>query len=162
MENLAEQAIETEDEDEAEAFIGALVPMATRNLPKALLGGCSAKWGKSGCPKVLRKVMNGVNRLEPNLIKNVAKIGNKLIKSPKHRGKVRTLPAIVKNTVQTIIKAVAAGNPVTPVQAGKVLKAHARQMWRRAGVTRKVTAHCHRAAHRCRCAHARPVRVSLY
>ncbi len=155
MENLAEQALETENEDEAEAFIGALVPMATKLLPKLV------PMAKKFIPKLLPKVAKGVNRVVPNLIKNVAKIGNKLRKSPRHRGKVRTLPAIVKRTVKTVGKAVAAGKPVTPVQAGKILKAHARHVWKRPALTKKVAVHCHRVAHRCRCAYARPVRVSV-
>lgn len=161
MENLAEQALETENEDEAEAFFGALVPTATKRLPRALLGGCSARWGKAGCPKVLRRVMQDVNKVEPNLIKNVAKIGNKLFKSPKHRGKVRTLPAIVNAAVKTIGKTVATGKPVTPAHAGKILYGKAAQVWRRPALTKKLAARCHRVAHGCQCAHARQVRVSV-
>jgi len=157
MENLAEQALETENEDEAEAFIGALIPMATKLLPKLL------PMGKKAISKLLPRVMKGVNKVVPNLIKNVAKMGNKLRKSPKHRGKVRTLPAIVQKTIQTVGKAAAAGRPVTPAQAGKVLRAHAQQVWKNPRLTKKYATHCHRVAHRCRCAHGRPgVRVSVY
>ena len=149
MENLAESALEAENEDEAEAFIGALIPMAASLLPKLL------PMGKKLLPKLLPKAMKGVRRVVPGLIKKVANIGNKLRKSPKHRGKVRTLPAIVKKTIKTVGKAAAMGKPVTPVQAGKILNAHAKQIWKRPAVTKKYAVHCHRVARRCRCGQMR-------
>jgi hypothetical protein len=100
MEHLAHAATEAESEEEAEAFIGALVPLAARLLPR---------------------VAPAIMRLTPGLVRGVAGITRTLRQNPTTRPLVRAVPTIVRRTVSSIDRQSRAGRPVTPQQAVRLL-----------------------------------------
>ncbi len=83
MDYLAEMAVVTEDEDEAEAFLGALVPLAARLLPR--LGG-------------------GVTKVIPHLVSGVSRVAKTLRSNPNARRMIRSLPGIVRNTTRDVAR----------------------------------------------------------
>ncbi len=100
MEHLAHAATETESEEEAEAFIGALIPMAARLLPRAA---------------------SAVMRVAPQLVRGAANVTRVLRSNPATRQLVRTVPTIVRRTASSIAQQTAQGRPVTPARAAQTL-----------------------------------------
>jgi hypothetical protein len=100
MEHLAHAATETESEEEAEAFIGALVPLAARLIPR---------------------VAPAVMRAAPQLIRGVANVTRVLRSSPATRQLVRTVPNIVRRTAASMAQQASQGRPVTPARAVQTL-----------------------------------------
>ncbi|GIK43706.1 MAG: hypothetical protein BroJett011_75390 [Chloroflexota bacterium] len=100
MEHLGHAATEAESEAEAEAFIGALIPMAARLVPR---------------------VAPAIMRAAPRLIRGVANVTRTLRRSPTTRPLVRTLPTIVRRTAANLAQQVAQGRPVTPRTAVQTL-----------------------------------------
>jgi hypothetical protein len=96
MEHLAHRAAETESEAEAEALVGALIPLAARLIPRA-------------APVLLRAA--------PQLARGVARATRVLRANPTTRPLVRTVPQIVRRTASTIARQTAGGRPVTPRRA---------------------------------------------
>lgn len=122
MEHLAHAATEAESEEEAEAFIGALIPLAARLLPR---------------------VAPAIMRATPGLVRGVAGITRTLRQNPATRPLVRAVPSIVRGTVASIDRQSRAGRPVTPQQAVRLL---ARQTARTLGSPQQ----CARAVRRSR------------
>jgi hypothetical protein len=100
MEHLAHAATETESEEEAEAFIGALVPLAARVIPR---------------------IAPAVMRAAPQLIRGVANVTRVLRSSPATRQLVRTVPNIVRRTAASLAQQSSQGRPVTPARAVQTL-----------------------------------------
>jgi hypothetical protein len=100
MEHLGHAAAEAESEEEAEAFIGALVPLAARLLPRAA---------------------STVMRVAPSLIRGVAGATRALRSNPATRPMVRALPAVVRQTAANLARQAAQGRPVTPQTAVRTL-----------------------------------------
>ncbi|MGH2733641.1 MAG: hypothetical protein ACRDJG_12030 [Actinomycetota bacterium] len=100
MEHLGHAAAQTESEEEAEAFLGALVPLAARLIPR---------------------VAPAIMRAAPGLIRGVAGVARTLRANPTTRPLVRTLPTIVHRTAGSIARQAAAGRPVTPQGAVRTL-----------------------------------------
>lgn len=100
MEHMAHAAAETESEEEAEAFIGALIPMAARLLPQAA---------------------SAVMRVAPQLVRGAANVTRVLRSSPATRQLVRTVPTIVRRTAASIAQQNSQGRPVTPARAVQTL-----------------------------------------
>ncbi len=100
MEHLAHAAATTESEAEAEAFIGALVPLAARLLPRA-------------APALLRAA--------PNLVRGLAGATRVLRRNPATRPLVRTLPTVLRRTAANVARQTAQGRPVTPQRAVQTL-----------------------------------------
>jgi hypothetical protein len=100
MEHLGHAASETESEAEAEALIGALVPLAARLIPR---------------------VAPAVMRAAPQLIRGVARITRTLRRNPATRPLVRAVPTIVRRTTTSLARRVARGQPVTPRVAVRTL-----------------------------------------
>jgi hypothetical protein len=92
MDELAAFAAEADDEAEAEAFLGALVPLAARMLPQ---GG--------------RAVM----RVAPHLIRGLAGTARAIHANPAARQLLRTSGAVVRRTAADIARQAARGRPVT-------------------------------------------------
>jgi hypothetical protein len=123
MQHLGHAAAETESEAEAEAFIGALIPLAAQVLPRA-------------APAIMR--------VAPQLIRGAVGVGRTLRRDPRTRPLVRTLPVIVYRTAAAVARDAARGRPVTPQRAVRTLarqtartlgdpsrRAHAQQQARR-------------------------------
>jgi len=100
MEHLAHAATEAESEEEAEAFIGALIPLAARLLPR---------------------VAPAIMRMTPGLVRGVAGITRTLRQNPTTRPLVRAVPTIVRRTVSSIDRQSRSGRPVTAQQAVRLL-----------------------------------------
>jgi hypothetical protein len=100
MAHLGHAAAETESEAEAEAFIGALVPLAAQILPRA-------------APAIMR--------VAPQLIRGAVGVGRTLRRDPQTRPLVRTLPLIVRRTAADVARDAARGQPVTPQRAVRTL-----------------------------------------
>jgi hypothetical protein len=99
MEHVGHLAAETEDEDEAEAFIGSLVPLAAKAAPALL-------------------------RAAPHLTRAVSTVGRQLRANPSTRPLVRVLPSIVQRTAHTVNRQAAAGHRITPHRAVRTLARH--------------------------------------
>lgn len=92
MEHIGHAASEAEDEDEAEALVSSLVPLAARAAP-------------------------ALHRASPQLTRAVATIGRQLRADPSTRPLVRALPSIVQRTAHTVNRQAAAGHRITPQRA---------------------------------------------
>lgn len=103
MENLAYRAAHSESEAEAEAFLGALVPMAARLIPSAA---------------------KAITAVAPSLVQGVAKMGRALYNSPSTRQLLQTVPEVLKGTVNTLSHQVAQGKPLSQSTAVKALAAN--------------------------------------
>jgi hypothetical protein len=91
MAHFAAQAAQTESEAEAEAFIGALVPMAAKLIPRAA--------------KLIAN--NG-----PTLVKGATKIMRQLRRNPRTRRLVKALPVVLQRTAQSLADQAANGQPI--------------------------------------------------
>jgi hypothetical protein len=100
MAHLGNSAAAAESEDEAEAFIGALIPLASRLIPR---------------------IAPAVMRAAPQLIRGMSNVAQRLRANPATRQLVRTLPQIARNTVGQMARQAAAGQPVTPQAAVRTL-----------------------------------------
>jgi len=100
MEHLGHAAAEAESEEEAEAFLGALVPLAARLVPQAA---------------------SAVMRVAPSLIRGVAGAARTLRANPATRQLVRTLPTVVRQTTANLARQAQQGRRVTPQTAVRTL-----------------------------------------
>src|SRR4051812_25072489 len=79
-------------EEEAEAFIGALIPIAARLIPRAA---------------------SLVTRNAPALIRGATRIVRRLRQDPSTRRLVRAMPVVLQRTAQSLADQAATGRPVT-------------------------------------------------
>jgi hypothetical protein len=100
MEHLGHAAATAQSEAEAEAFLGALIPLAARLIPRI-------------APTVMRAA--------PGLIRGISGVARTLRRSPVTRPLVRAMPTIARSTVANIAQQVAQGQPVTPQTAVRTL-----------------------------------------
>ncbi|MGC4109536.1 MAG: hypothetical protein QM747_03735 [Nocardioides sp.] len=91
MAHLANQAAQTESEAEAEAFIGALVPIAAKLIPRA------AQLIRGNAPALLRGTTRIVRRLR---------------RDPATRRLVNAVPVVLQRTAQSLADQAAAGRPI--------------------------------------------------
>jgi hypothetical protein len=91
MAHLARQAAATESEGEAEAFIGALVPLAAKLIPRAA--------------RVL-------SRNAPALIRSARRVTRTLRRNPQTRRLVRAMPIVLQRTAQSLADQAASGRPI--------------------------------------------------
>lgn len=107
MEHIAHIAAESESEAEAEAFIGALVPLAAQLLPRV-------------APHIMRAA--------PRLIRGISRVTRTLRRNPRTRRLVRTLPSIIRRTVGSVARQTRTGRPVTPQAVVRTLGRQTRQV----------------------------------
>lgn len=103
MEHLGYAAARAESEAEAEAFIGALLPLAAQLIPQ---------------------VAPAIMRAAPNLISGLAAATKNLRRSPSTRPLVQTIPTIVRRTAASMNQQRAQGVPLTPQTAVRSLAKH--------------------------------------
>ncbi|AUT00239.1 hypothetical protein CLI64_07500 [Nostoc sp. CENA543] len=127
MENLAYRAAHSESEAEAEAFLGALIPLATRLIPQAA--------------QVLTTVA-------PSLIQGVSRMGQTWYRSPRTRPLLQTVPQIVKRTVTTIANQAQQGKPVSPKTAVRTLAGNTARVLNNPKNVALVMKNSHKAQHR--------------
>jgi hypothetical protein len=109
MEHLGHAAAEAEHEAEAEAFVGALVPLAAHLVPRA-------------APALMR--------VAPQLIRSAVGVGRALWRNPRTRPLVRSVPTIVTRTTRSVGRRAARGGQVTPQWAVRTLARHADRVLR--------------------------------
>jgi hypothetical protein len=115
MAHLGHAAARAQREAEAEAFIGALVPLAARVIPRA-------------APAIMRAA--------PGLVRGLASVTRTLRRSPTTRPLVSALPTVMRRTAASIARQSAQGQRVTPQTAVRTL---ARQTAQVIGNPRQVT-----------------------
>lgn len=98
MAHLSAQAARAESESEAEAFIGALIPLAARLIPRAA---------------------TLIRRNAPTLIRGSMRLTRQLRRQPRTRRLISTLPVILQRSAQSLADQAASGRPITP---GRVLE----------------------------------------
>jgi hypothetical protein len=97
MELLVDQLVESESEgDEFLPILASLAPLAVKAVSK--LAPVAAR--------VARRVV-------PRLARGVMQIGKRLMRSPAGKQALRTLPTIAKGAARQVLRAHAAGRPVT-------------------------------------------------
>jgi len=96
MEHLGALAANAESEAEAEAFLGALVPLATRLAP-------------------------AIARATPQLVRGVARVGQQLWRNPGTRRLVAAVPQVVQRTAADLARQYGRGLPVTGQSATRSL-----------------------------------------
>lgn len=104
MQNLAYRAAECESEAEAEAFMGALLPVSARLFP--------------------RNSLHLISSLTPPLIDGVASMTGVLHKSPKTRPLIRTFPYIINLTVKNLANRAQQGQSISQKAALRSLAAN--------------------------------------
>jgi hypothetical protein len=109
MAHLGHAAAEAEREAEAEAFVGALVPLAAQLIPRA-------------APALMR--------VAPQLIRGTVRIGRTLWRNPQTRRLVRALPTVVTRTTRSVARRTARDRDVTPHWAVRTLARHADRVLR--------------------------------
>ncbi|GIH15906.1 hypothetical protein [Rugosimonospora africana] len=92
MAHFAHSAASAESEAEAEAFIGALLPLAAKLIPRA-------------APLV--------RRLAPTLVRGATRVVRQLRSNPQTRKLVSALPVIAQRTVQSLADQAAGGRDIT-------------------------------------------------
>src|SRR5262245_8692134 len=153
MEHMAHEAAEAESEHEAaEGFLPLIPMLAAKVLPtlaaKAL--PFAAKAAGKFLPKLLPKVANVVSKVAPRLMRGVSNITRSLFRNKQSRPLVRAVPTIARRTMGAIARQTAAGRPVSPQTAQRVL---ARQAARVLGNPQQVQAALRRANTLDRCYH---------
>jgi transposase len=138
MEVLAAEAAEAESEEEADAFIGALLPLALNAIPK--IAPAAAKIGQ----QVLPSLVSGAKNLVATLWKN-----------PSTRHLIQTIPTIARGTAATIARQAAAGRPVTAQTAVRALAGQAAKVLQNPKRSTAIVKRCrHTAARKKAAAHA--------
>lgn len=133
MEHIAHEAAEAESEAEAaEGFLplipmiaGKLLPLAAKVLPKV-------------AGKVMPRIARAVTRAAPRLSHGVNNIARTLYRDPRTRQLVRTIPSIARRTITSVARQAAAGRPVTPAMAQRVLAQQAYRVLTRPHETARV------------------------
>jgi hypothetical protein len=93
MAHLSAQAARAESEEEAEAFIGALIPLAARLIPRAA---------------------TLIRRNAPALIRGSTRLVRQLRRQPRTRRLISTLPVVLQRAAQSLADQAAAGDAITP------------------------------------------------
>jgi hypothetical protein len=126
MENLAYRAAHSESEAEAEAFLGALVPMAARLIPSAA---------------------KAITSVAPSLVQGVAKMGRALYRNPSTRQLLQTVPQILKGTTRTLAQQVQQGQPLSKTTAVRALAANTAKVLDNPKQVAQTMKKSHRAQH---------------
>jgi hypothetical protein len=109
MAHLSTKAAQTASEAEAEAFLGALVPITSKLIPRATtVLACNA----------------------PALIRGTSGLGRQLRRSPTMRRYIMAIPVILQRTAQSLADQAATGRPVTPETAVSTMARIARRILR--------------------------------
>ncbi|MBF2086539.1 hypothetical protein [Thermoleptolyngbya sp. C42_A2020_037] len=138
-EHLAHMAANSQSEAEAEAFIGALIPMVARGISAA-------------APVISRVV--------PQVIRPLAQAGRALLQNPQTRPLVRTFPTIARSSLATLAQRVAKGQPVNTRVAARTVAGNVAQVLgnpRRASAVMKRSRQIH--SRQCTCGARKRARV---
>lgn len=137
MEHLGHMAANSESEAEAEAFLGALIPLAAKALP--------------GIAKAASKI---IPKVAPKLIQGASKIGRAMFRNRRTRPLLKTMPKIMENTVSNLARQAANGKPITQKSAVQTLARQTAQVLGKPKVAANVMKRS-RVIHSKRCPHCR-------
>jgi hypothetical protein len=116
MEHLGHAAMEAESEHEAaEGFLPLIPLVASKLLPIA------AKALPKIAGRVLPRVARAVSRVTPHLTRSVGNLTRTLYRNPQTRPLLRAVPSIARRAVTSIARHAAAGRPVTPQHAVRLM-----------------------------------------
>ncbi len=124
MEHLGHSAMEAESELEAaEGFLPLIPLVASKLLPLAAkaLPRIAGKVAPQIAGKVLPRVAHAVSRVTPHLTRSVGNLARTLYRHPQTRPLLRVVPSIARRAVTSIARQAAAGRPVAPHQAVRIL-----------------------------------------
>ncbi len=124
---LAESATSAESDEDADAFIGALVPLAISALPS---------------------VARVAGRVIPHLARSAARTVRVLRSRPSTRRMVRAMPTIVRRTAMDIGRQARRGRPVTPAAARRVLARNTARVLRNPRSAARAMRYCRSLARR--------------
>ena len=111
MEHMGHAAAEAETEQEAaEAFL-PLIPLAMKALP--MIGKLAMK----AAPKLIQ----GAMRVMPKLTRGISQVARTLHRNPQTRQLLRVVPQVARRATTIIGRNLAAGRPVSPRAAQRVL-----------------------------------------
>lgn len=122
LESLGYAAARAETEAEAEAFVGAMVPLAAQVTPKA--GGV-------------------MMRLSPSLIRSISLAARFLHRNPKTRTLLQSIPSILHHTGAQLQKQLARGQDITPQAAVDALASQTYRVLSNPKLTRQAVQHAH-------------------
>ena len=143
MEHMGLAAMESESEYEAAEHFLPLIPLvASKLLPLA------AKALPKIASKVLPRVAKVVSRATPHMTRAVGHLTRTLHRNPQTRPLVRVIPSVARRAVATIAKRTAAGHPVTPKQAVRILGQVHRRLVQNPHTVRSVLHRARRSDHR--------------
>jgi len=139
MEHMGLAAMEAETEYEAAEHFLPLVPLvASKILPLA------AKAAPKIAAKVLPRVARAVSHVTPRLTQGVTHITHALHRNPQTRHLVRTIPAVARRAVTRIARHAAAGHPVTPHHAARILRNEHHRIMRNPKLVHAALRHAHK------------------
>jgi hypothetical protein len=143
MEHLGRAAMEAESEFEAAEHFLPLIPLvASKLLPLA------AKALPRIASKVIPRVARVITRATPRLTRGVAHLTRTLHRDPRKRHLVRVIPSVARRAVTSIAKHVAAGRPVSPRHAVRILARENRRVLGNPKIVRSVLRRSHLADRR--------------
>jgi hypothetical protein len=133
MEHMGLAAMEAESEFEAAEHFLPLIPTVASKLVGGLAKAVQGARGSPNAPRSVAKALAGkklnqlfrtskaVTAATPRLTKSVSHLTRALHRNPGTRPLVRLVPSIARRTVAAIAKRAAAGRPVTPATAARIL-----------------------------------------
>jgi hypothetical protein len=113
MEHEGHAAAEAANEQEAAEHFLPLIPLAAKFIAPKLLSFAAKKIGRAA-PRIL-------GRIAPRLTRGVANVARTLYRSPTTRPLMHAIPRIARGTMQTLVRRVARGQPVSPQLAVRTL-----------------------------------------
>lgn len=126
LEHLAYKAATSESEAEAEAFLGALVPLVTQLIPSAT---------------------KAVTAAAPALIQGISSIGSSLYRDPSTRRLLQTAPGILKGAVTNLAHQANRGQSIDSSTAIRALAGSTSTMFRNPRRVARTMKRSHRAQH---------------
>jgi hypothetical protein len=126
MEHEGHAAAEAANEQEAAEHFLPLIPLAAKFIAPKLLGFAAKKiggkfLGKAASQLIRRAAPRILGRVAPRLTRGVANVARTLYRNPTTRPLLHAIPRIARGTMQTLVRRVARGQPVTPKLAVRTL-----------------------------------------
>jgi hypothetical protein len=119
MEHEGHAAAEAANEQEAAEHFLPLIPLAAKFLAPKLLSFAAKKiggkfLGRAGSQLIRRAAPRILGRVAPRLTRGVANVARTLFRNPTTRPLLHAVPRIARGTMQTLVRRIAHGRPVTP------------------------------------------------
>jgi hypothetical protein len=126
MEHEGHAAAEAANEQEAAEHFLPLIPLAAKFIAPKLLSFAAKKiggkfLGKAGSQLIRRAAPRILGRVAPRLTRGVANVARTLFRNPTTRPLLHAVPRIARGTMQTLVRRIARGRPVTPRFAVRTL-----------------------------------------